>query len=263
MKNEIEESCQTIGLIEISGYTLDEFRTFNHEGFTVLCNLEQTCGSIKYIPQTSTIVLNTHQQNLIVNNFEPLVVGVAKDLKIPKETAIAQVGDFFASNQTVVQPIGFQGKVYKTMRSLQNIAPITYAVEATKYAKLYGITGGQIITQAPLTFVGVTYLGSIFFSYFGSVAGDNTLGSVLNLTSYVFSRPMRCVEITLNGLILRPVSNVIGLPLILNGTQEVLTGKGLTWSESAKIGLALERLANSRVGKKAIKLWKVFREKEE
>lgn len=39
---------------------------------------------------------------------------------------------------------------------------------------------------------------------------------------------MRGVETTLNDLILGPISNVIGLPLILNGTQEMLAGKGIS-----------------------------------
>lgn len=58
---------------------------------------------------------------------------------------------------------------------------------------------------------------------------------------------MRSVEITLNGLFLRPFSNVIGMPLILNGTQEMLAGKGLPMQEYTKIGIVFERLNNSIV----------------
>lgn len=63
----------------------------------------------------------------------------------------------------------------------------------------------------------------MFFGYCGSVAVNNLVGSVFNFSSFRLSRPMRGLEITVNGLILRPISNVLGLPLILNGTQEILT----------------------------------------
>ena len=73
------------------------------------------------------------------------------------------------------------------------------------------MTGISVITEAPLIFVGTTYLGAMFFGYCGSVAGNNAVGLVFNGTSYLLSRPMRGVEITLNGLILSPISNITGL----------------------------------------------------
>ena len=77
------------------------------------------------------------------------------------------------------------------------------------------------MTQAPLTFVGV-----LFFGYCGSVAGSHTVGFVVNSKGFLLSCLLRGIEITLHGLVLRPISNVLELPLILNGTQEMLTGKG-------------------------------------
>ena len=74
---------------------------------------------------------------------------------------------------------------------------------------------------------------------------------------------MKGVEVTLHGLILRPISNVIGIPLIWNGTQEMLTGKGLSIQEYTKIGLAFERIANSTIIKKAKKIAGILREKWE
>ena len=74
---------------------------------------------------------------------------------------------------------------------------------------------------------------------------------------------MRGVEITLNGLILRPISNVIGLPLILNGTQEMLAGKGLSIQEYTKIGIAFERISNSTIVKKGRKVYRIIRNKGE
>ena len=61
------------------------------------------------------------------------------------------------------------------------------------------MAGFKIISKAPLTFVGATYIGAMFFGYFGSVAGNNSVGLIFNSTSFVLSRPMRGVEITLDG----------------------------------------------------------------
>lgn len=98
--------------------------------------------------------------------------------------------------------------------------------------------------------MGAIYIGALFFGYCGSVAGNNPVGLVFNSTSFVLSRPMRGVEIALNGLILRPISNVIRLPLILNGTQEMLAGKGLSIQEYTKIRIAFEKMSNSNIAKK-------------
>ena len=82
---------------------------------------------------------------------------------------------------------------------------MAYTSEAVSILKTTDMTGLQIIGQAPLTFVEATYIGALFFGYCDGVAGNNAVGLVFNSTSFVLSRPMRGVEITLNGLILRPI----------------------------------------------------------
>ena len=215
--------------INISGYSLDNYKTFNPEGYTILCRLGEVSDGLSYVPKTSKIVLDTRQQSILINNLEQLVPNIAEDFGITQEAALEKSVDFFSNSLVTVQPTGIQGKLYKVMQSIQNIVPITYTSEAVSILKTTGMTGFQVIRQAPLTFVGATYIGALFFGYCGSLAGNNPVGLVFNSTSFVLSRPMRGVEITLtlNGLILRPISNVIGLPLILNGTQEMIVGKGL------------------------------------
>lgn len=114
------------------------------------------------------------------------------------------------------------------MQSTQTFVPMAYTSKAISILKTTGMTVLQIIPQVPLTFVGATYIDALFFGYYGSVAGNNSVGLLLNSTSFLLSRPMRDVEITLNGLIFRPISDTIGLPLVLNGTQEMLAGKRLS-----------------------------------
>ena len=149
-------------------------------------------------------------------------------MEITQQAALEKCLDFFSNTQLTVQPTGIQGKVYKAVKSAQNLLPMAYTSEAVSTLKTTGMTGLKVIGAAPLTFVGATYIGALFFGYCGSVAGNNAVGVVFNSTGYVLPRPMIGVEITLNILILRPISNVIGLPVILNGTQEMLVGKGLS-----------------------------------
>jgi hypothetical protein len=149
------------------------------------------------------------------------------------------------------------------MQTAQNFVPMAYTSEAVSILKTTGMTGLQIISNAPLTFVGATYIGALFFGYCGSVAGNNPVGLIFNSTSFVLSRPMRGVEITLNALILRPISNTIGIPLVLNGTQEMLAGKGLSIQEYTKIGIAFERISNSKIIKKTKKIFRILRDKDQ
>ena len=53
---------------------------------------------------------------------------------------------------------------------------------------------------------------------------------------------MWAVEVTLNGLILKPISNKTGFPLLLNGTSEVLHGKGIKINDFAQISVAFEKV---------------------
>lgn len=249
--------------INISGYSLDQYKTFNPEGYTILCNFGEASDGLSYFPKTSTIVLDTDQQSRLLYNYQQFFPNIAKDFGISEAEAIEKSVNFFSHTKITVIPTGIQGKVYKLMNSVQNYVPMGYTSEAVSILKTTGMTGVEIITKAPLTFVGATYIGALFFGYIGSIAGDNSIGLVFNTTSYMLSRPMRGVEIVLNGLILRPISNVIGLPLILNGTQEMLAGKGISIQEYTKIGIAFERITNSTIVKKTRKIYKVIRDKGE
>lgn len=251
--------------INISGYSLDNYKTINPDGYTILCRLGETCDGFSYFPNTSKIVLNTRQQSQLIHNFDrfKVISNIAKDFGITEQVAGEKYVDFFSNTQLTVEPTGIQGRFYRLMQGAQNSIPAVYTSQAVVLLKTTGMTGIQIISKAPLTFVGGTYVGAIFFGYCGSIAGDNPLGLVLNSTSFVLSRPMRVVEITLNGLILRPISNAIGLPLILNGTQEILTGKGISIQDYTTIEGAFEKIMNSKVVRKCIKIYRILRDKNE
>ena len=254
----------TIQSINIAGFSIDNFKTFNPEGYTILCRLGETCDGLHYFPSTSKIILDSNGQSQLLYNRlgTDFIPSVAQDLGISQQAAIETSMDFFSDKKIVVQPIGLQGKLYNMMRYAQNCVPMCYTCEAVSALKTTGMTGIQVVVKAPLTFVGATYIGAVFFGYCGSIAGNNTVGRICNVTSFGLSRPMRGVEITLNGLILRPISNLVGLPIILNGTQEMLGGKGISLQEYTKIGIAFERLSNSTAVKKTRKIYGILTSKD-
>jgi hypothetical protein len=265
----IQENCKPnmplqSGLckINIAGYSLDNFKTFDPTGYTVLCQLGETCDALNYFPVTSKIVLNVGEQSQLGYNLQNLLPNIAKDLAIPEEAALQTAADFFSDKKVVVQPVGIQGKVYNIMRSAQNYIPMIYTRQAVGTIKTTGLTGVQVLSQAPLTFVGATYIGALFFGYCGGIAGNNSVGFILNSTSYALSRPMRGVEIVLNGLALRPLSNLVGVPLMLNGTQEMISGIGISVQDYSKVAFAFERLTNSTVVQKIKKIYKVLLTKD-
>lgn len=245
--------------INIAGYALKNYKLLDPEGYTIMCETGKYCNVLNFFPNTKTIVLEGNSQSHLLFTDFPyrFIPELAQELDVTPEAAFQKSVDFFADKRVLVQPTGVQGKVYKFMFSMQNCIPVTYAANAVSSLATTGMTGVKIITAAPLTFVGVTYIGSIFFSYCGYVAGNNLLGDTLKTTGYILTRPMRGVEITLNGLILQPLSNVTGVPLMLNGTNRLLIGTGINITDYAKLNASFERLVNA-TSKKANWFKKVY-----
>ena len=81
--------------INILGYTLDNYKIFNKEGYVILCSLGEASYGFSYFPNTSKIVLDTGQQSKLINNFEKLVPYVAKDLGITQQDALDKSVKFF------------------------------------------------------------------------------------------------------------------------------------------------------------------------
>lgn len=247
--------------IHIYGSISNDFKNLDFDGYTILWTLGEKCDGLSFFPTTGKILIEGNNQTLALNPFvdmDKLTPSIAENLNIDHQAAFEKSGDFFADKSIVVQPTGIQGKTYQMMQYIQHYIPMKYTAEAVSILKTTGTTGLTIVTRAPLTFVGATYIGSLFFGYCGSIAGPNVIGSAFDFTSFVLSRPMRTVEVVVNGLVLRPISNFIGLPLILNGTQEVLRGKGIPIQEWTKIGSSFQRVANSRFFQKVQKVYRVL-----
>ena len=148
----VTKSCLTepICKINISGYSLDHFKTFNPDGYTILCRLGEVSDGLSYFPKTSRLVLNNNHQSRIINNFEKLVTDIAEDFGISQQAAHEKYVDFFSNTQITVQPTGIQGKFYQIMKSTQNFIPMAYTSEAVSVLKTYL---QMLVTQVLFVFI--------------------------------------------------------------------------------------------------------------
>ena len=157
--------------VNVHGFTLAEYRKFNPNGYTILCNLGETCQGVTYFPNTATVVLDANGTSNLLYNFQNYYLpNLATDLQVTQTEALSTSVDFFQNKQVRINPTGIQGTVYRTMQSLQNYIPMTNLAQAVTSLRTTGVTGFEIITSAPLTFVGSTYVGAMFFAYCGSRA---------------------------------------------------------------------------------------------
>lgn len=251
--------------INIAGYTLENFKNFNSDSYTIICETGKYFEGLTYYPHTKIIVLEGQSKNhLVFSDFpKKFIPELAEELKVAPMTAYEKSIEFFEDKQVVVQPNGIQGVVYNFMQNVQNYVPVAYTYKALAVIKTTGATGLRIITGAPLTFVGVTYLAGMTCAYFGSVAGNNTVGAVFNTSAYVLTRPMRGVEITVNGLVLLPLSNLTGMPMIMNGTGLITEGAvGIQVKDYAQMAFSFERITNSTSKKLNVlkKVWKAVKQ---
>lgn len=81
--------------LNISEYSLDNYKTFNPEGYTMMCHIVEASNGFSYFHKTSKLVLDTRQQSILINNFNQLVPNVAEDFGITQQAAFEKFVDFF------------------------------------------------------------------------------------------------------------------------------------------------------------------------
>jgi hypothetical protein len=249
--------------VHIAGMLGDDFKKFDPLAYKIFCELGKNSQGLSYFPNSRVILLKSNSPINLVNNMETIVPNIALELDKNVVDTTKILTDFFENKAIRVEPIGWQGKVYKAGKYMQNWLPMAHAYKAVTIAQTLGMKGVGIISGAPFSFVSVTYLGSITLYYGSLVAGDNVVGKALDMSAWLFARPMWVVEFVLNGIILQPISKVTGFPMIINGTQEISRGIGIDFKDFTKIGIAAsslhEKVATSKRFAKLKKIWKIIK----
>ena len=99
---------ESICKINISGYSLDNYKTFNPKGYTMLYHLGEVSGGFNYFTKSSKIVLDTGQYSRLMNNFEQLVPNIVKDFGITQQAAIEKSIDFFRIHKLLFNRQGYK-----------------------------------------------------------------------------------------------------------------------------------------------------------
>lgn len=81
--------------IDISGYSFDNYKTINPDGYTILCNLGEVSDGFTYFPPSSRLILNMDQQSKIIRNFKKLVPNMAEEFGTTEQAATEKLVDFF------------------------------------------------------------------------------------------------------------------------------------------------------------------------
>lgn len=90
--------------INISGYSLKNYKMLNPERYTIMCETGKYCDILSFFPNTNTIVLEGNMQShLLFSDFpHQFIPGLAKELNVSPESAFEKSVDFFGDKRVVV-----------------------------------------------------------------------------------------------------------------------------------------------------------------
>ena len=109
------------------------------------------------------------------------------------------------------------------------------AARTLTMAKAAGVSGLTLIKAQPLLVIVLPTVGAIFFHGCGAIAGNNRRGCNTIGIGNVLNIPMRFTELTYNTYLGPFVNKTLGIPTILNYTQQAQRGPGLDASEALKL----------------------------
>jgi len=89
--------------VNLSGFSLDNYKTFNPDGYSILCRLGETCDGISYFPKSAKIIIDSNQQSQLINQFDTFIPSVAEDWGISVLEAWDKSLAFFDDKTLVVQ----------------------------------------------------------------------------------------------------------------------------------------------------------------
>lgn len=207
---------------------------FDYSDYTICNELVKSCGDLSYLPNTKTFVFTNASFCHLVEN-DMFVNNVSKALGISQGEAGHQIADFFSDKMLLVQQKGVQGYVSKIGTFAQTAGSASMVARTVTMAKVAGVSGLKVVKAQPLLVVALPTVGAMFFYGCGTIVGNNTIGRTCNTIGNVLNLPMRFSEMTYNSYIGPFLHKTIGLPTILNYTQQVKRGPGLDASEALKI----------------------------
>ena len=221
-------ASSTVALVLDTGKFSIPYETFD----LALCSkISDICGAVNFIPESGKLVMEYPSFCNLVKNSDFIVTSVADSMGIEHSVAVQQAHEFFSSNNLIVSPVGFQGKIYKMGSAVQSYLPAGYVGNFIMNARLIGAEGVGIMANNAGMYLALPTIGSLFFYGCGVIAGNNAIGKTCNTAGYVLSRPMAITEHLWNHGPAVWINKAIGIPIVFNQTRALVQGSGYSYNE--------------------------------
>lgn len=221
--------------IDINKY-VDKLNLNSELESSIFCDLvkEQCVGSV-YIDSSNTMVITNKSFEAVLETINTSLSHLEIVDPIAHEKLIEDTLSFFSKKQVVVMQEGIQGAIYKAGQIVQSYGSTALTVESIMMSRMMGVTGSKVFSGQPLLYIALPTVGGIFFHGASMIFGENLIGSSCRTLGNVLLLPMKGTELVLNNIVLHPLGKITGIPMLLNMTQAINTGPGLSIKDAKKV----------------------------
>lgn len=187
-----------------------------------------------YVPEKGQIFLTNDSFVKLSQNYSDIIKKYSDSKYLTYNTSLEHFNQVIQNTDFVLIPKGFYGALYNFAFVSQPVLSTTHLLDCIKYSKTFQVSGLRILQTHPLFLLALPTVTALSFYGFGKVAGDNTVGKVLNLGGYIMMTPMRYFELLFNVYVTPVFVKVTGFPLILNFTKTMEVGQGIQYDDVKK-----------------------------
>lgn len=221
--------------INISEY-LDKINFSGNAQSSIFCDLvrEQCIGSV-YIDASNTMILTNKSFEGVLETINSNLSHLDSVDPVAYNQLVKDTLNFFSERNVVVLQEGVQGKIFKAGQIVQSYGSVALTVESIMMSRVLGVTGSKVLAGQPLLYVALPTVGGIFFHGMSMIVGQNAVGRSCQSIGNILLLPMKGAELILNNIVFLPLGKITGIPILLNMTQTINMGPGLSVEDAKKM----------------------------
>lgn len=221
--------------ISISEY-LDKIDLFKDAKSSIFCDIiKQECVGSVYIDKSNTLVMTNKSFEGVLDTINENLSNLDLVDPVAHSKLVQDTLSFFEQKKVIVTQQGFQGAIYKAGHFAQSYGSTALTVKSVMMSRALGVTGSDVLVGQPLLIVTVPTIGGIFFHAVSMFVGQNAVGKSFQTVGNILLMPMKATELILNNIIFLPVGKFTGVPMLLNMTQTINMGPGLSIEDAKKL----------------------------
>ena len=248
-RNHVDSTCPN-GVILFSGigYEIDLEKCINISEYidkidlstnaqsSIFCDIiKQQCIGSVYIDRSNTMVLTNKSFIGVLDSINESLNSLDLVDSIAHDKLIEDTLSFFDEKKVVVIQEGIQGSIYKAGRFIQSYGSTALTIESIMMSRLMGVTGSKVFAGQPLLYVALPTVGGIFFHGMSIIVGENVVGRSCQSLGNVLLIPMKGTEVVLNNLVFLPLGRITGIPILINMTEAINVGSGLSIKDAKSL----------------------------